>query len=96
MDLVAQPDDDRLTIEQAAALLKRSAVSIRTYLREGRLKSTRVLGRVFLSRQEILAVSELPDLPPRTASAPIPPAPGPAPARPSGRNLARARRRPRR
>jgi excisionase family DNA binding protein len=51
---------DLLTVEQAAAHLQVSPSSIRSYIREGRLKAFRVAGlrKVLIPRAELLALLE--------------------------------------
>ncbi len=49
-----------LTVEQAADYLQLSASSIRSYIRQGKLKAFRVAGRrkVLIARPELLALLE--------------------------------------
>jgi len=62
---------DLLTVEQAAAHLQVSPSSIRSYIREGRLKAFRVAGlrKVLIPRAELLALLE-PARRPRPADLP--------------------------
>ena len=48
---------DLMTIEEAGAALLRSTVTVRKYIKEGKLRTTRVLGRVLLDRAEVLALA---------------------------------------
>jgi len=69
---------DLLTVEQAAAHLQVSTSSIRSYIREGRLKAFRVAGlrKVLIPRAELLALLE----PARRPSPNEPPMSGQGPA----------------
>ncbi len=51
---------DLLTVEQAAQYLQLSASSIRSYIRQGKLKAFRVAGlrKVLIARAELLALLE--------------------------------------
>jgi len=51
---------DLLTVEQAAQYLQLSASSIRSYIREGRLKAFRIAGlrKVLIARTELLRLLE--------------------------------------
>jgi excisionase family DNA binding protein len=51
---------DLLTVEQAAQYLQLSPSSIRSYIRQGRLKAFRVAGlrKVLIARTELLALLE--------------------------------------
>ena len=51
---------DLLTVEQAADYLQLSASSIRSYIREGKLKAFRVAGlrKVLIPRTELLSLLE--------------------------------------
>lgn len=51
---------DLLTVEQAAAYLQLSSSSIRSYIREGKIKAFRIAGlrKVLIPRQELLALLE--------------------------------------
>ena len=51
---------DLLTVEQAAQYLQLSPSSIRSYIRQGRLKAFRVAGlrKVLIARAELLALLE--------------------------------------
>jgi excisionase family DNA binding protein len=51
---------DLLTVEQAAQYLQLSASSIRSYIRQGKLKAFRVVGlcKVLIARAELLALLE--------------------------------------
>lgn len=49
---------DLMTIEEAAVALLRSTVTVRKYIKAGKLKTTRVLGRVLLDRAEVLALAD--------------------------------------
>ena len=51
---------DLLTVEQAAAYLQLSQSSIRSYIRQGKLKAFRVAGlrKVLIARHELLALLE--------------------------------------
>ena len=51
---------DLLTVEQAAQYLQLSPSSIRSYIRQGKLKAFRVAGlrKVLIARAELLAVLE--------------------------------------
>ncbi len=51
---------DLLTVEQAAQYLQLSASSIRSYIRQGRLKAFRVAGlrKVLIARAELMALLE--------------------------------------
>jgi excisionase family DNA binding protein len=53
MDQIA----NMMTIEQAAVALGRSAATIRNYIKAGKLKSTKVLGRVMLEKKQVLELS---------------------------------------
>jgi excisionase family DNA binding protein len=61
-DLSAPPalPQDLLTVEQAAAHLQVSQSSIRSYIRQGRLKAFRVAGlrKVLIPRDELLSLLE--------------------------------------
>jgi excisionase family DNA binding protein len=54
------PGRDLLTVEQAAACLHLSESSIRSYIRQGRLKAFRVAGlrKVLIARHELWALLE--------------------------------------
>jgi len=51
---------DLLTVEQAACYLQLSASSIRSYIRQGKLKAFRVAGlrKVLIARAELMALLE--------------------------------------
>ena len=51
---------DLLTVEQAAQYLQLSASSIRSYIRQGKLKAFRVAGlrKVLIARAELMALLE--------------------------------------
>ena len=53
-------DHDLLTVEQAAQYLQLSASSIRSYIRQGKLKAFRVAGlrKVLIPREELLTLLE--------------------------------------
>ena len=59
---MAEGDEDRefLTVEQAASYLQLSTSSIRSYIREGKLKAFRVAGlrKVLIQRSDLLALLE--------------------------------------
>ncbi len=59
---MAESDEDRefLTVEQAASYLQLSTSSIRSYIREGKLKAFRVAGlrKVLIQRDDLLALLE--------------------------------------
>ena len=58
---VSPSDRDYLTVEQAAAFLQVSVSSIRSYIREGKLKAFRVAGlrKVLIARVELMKLLEL-------------------------------------
>ena len=58
--LASQQARDLLTVEQAAQYLQLSQSSIRSYIRQGKLKAFRVAGlrKVLIARAELLALLE--------------------------------------
>jgi excisionase family DNA binding protein len=58
--VASQQARDLLTVEQAAQYLQLSQSSIRSYIRQGKLKAFRVAGlrKVLIARSELLALLE--------------------------------------
>lgn len=48
------PDDEILTVEEAAAMLKVHPVSVRRYIRDGQIKSVKMGKRWRILRSEII------------------------------------------
>ena len=59
-DDIGKGDRDLLTVEQAAAFLQLSQSSVRSYIREGKLKAFRVAGlrKVLIARSELMKLLE--------------------------------------
>ncbi len=68
----ARMERDLLTVEQAADYLQLSTSSIRSYIRQGRLKAFRIAGlrKVLIPRAELLALLEPTDFIEGTLPAP--------------------------
>jgi hypothetical protein len=49
---------DYLTVDASAVMVERSAATIWRYIREGRLKTHRVLGRTLLLRRDVEALRD--------------------------------------
>ena len=59
-EVASGEDRDLLTVEQAASYLHLSTSSIRSYIREGKLKAFRVAGlrKVLIQRSDLMALLE--------------------------------------
>ena len=56
-------EGSRVTVSEAAELVGRSVNTIRRWIADGRLRTKRVLGRVYFDRSELELLAQQPDLP---------------------------------
>lgn len=59
MQRMSIPPTDLLTADEAAALVFKKPGTIRAWVARGRLPCTRIVGRVYVRREDVLALVEV-------------------------------------